>query len=130
VEPFNVLLPLNNWNALGSSTEISSGQFQFNDPLATNGRQRFYGVNGLAFYGMLAIWQLGNERQFHLLQCRFNASQTISANQNFMLCKDQPKTLFLFLALEFGESNSSWGSNNECPGETSTRRHSAFGSVV
>jgi hypothetical protein len=52
----------------------------------------------------LAIWQLGDQGQFHLLQSRFDASQTISANQNLMLCKDQPKTLFLFLALEFGES--------------------------
>jgi hypothetical protein len=50
-----------------------------------------------------------------------------------MLCKDQSKTLFLFLALEFGESKiimGGWGSSNECPGEISMRTHSAFGSAI
>jgi hypothetical protein len=37
-------LPLSNWTALGGMTEISPGQFQFTDPLATNGALRFYTV--------------------------------------------------------------------------------------
>ena len=40
----NVSLPLSNWTALGGVTEISPGQFQFTDPQATNGPQRFYRV--------------------------------------------------------------------------------------
>jgi hypothetical protein len=38
----NLLLPLSNWDVIGSVTEIASGQFQFNDPNATNFAQRFY----------------------------------------------------------------------------------------
>jgi hypothetical protein len=38
----NLALPLTSWTALGGVTEISPGQFQFTDPQATNGGQRFY----------------------------------------------------------------------------------------
>jgi hypothetical protein len=38
----NLSLPAGSWNALGAATEISSGQFQFTDPQATNGPKRFY----------------------------------------------------------------------------------------
>jgi len=38
----NVSLPLSNWTVLGVATEIAPGQFQFNDPQATNSAQRFY----------------------------------------------------------------------------------------
>jgi hypothetical protein len=40
----NVALPATNWTALGGVVEISPGQFQFTDPQATNGSQRFYRV--------------------------------------------------------------------------------------
>jgi len=40
----NVALPLGSWSVLGAPTEPSTGQFQFNDPSATNGGQRFYRV--------------------------------------------------------------------------------------
>ena len=40
----NLSLPLTNWTALGGVTEISPGRFQFTDPQATNGGQRFYKV--------------------------------------------------------------------------------------
>lgn len=40
----NVSLPLSNWTALGSVTEISPGQFQFTDAQTTNSPQRFYRV--------------------------------------------------------------------------------------
>jgi hypothetical protein len=38
----NLSLPLSNWTALSGVTEVSPGQFQFNDPQATNGGQNFY----------------------------------------------------------------------------------------
>jgi N-acetylneuraminic acid mutarotase len=38
----NLLLPLSGWQMLGGVTEVSPGQFQFTDPQATNGSQRFY----------------------------------------------------------------------------------------
>jgi hypothetical protein len=38
----NVSLPLTNWMALSGVMEIAPGQFQFSDPQATNGGQRFY----------------------------------------------------------------------------------------
>jgi hypothetical protein len=38
----NLSLPMSNWTALGGVTEIAPGQFQFNDPQATNSQQRFY----------------------------------------------------------------------------------------
>ena len=41
----NLSLTLSNWNALGIATEVSSGQFQFADPQATNYPQRFYRVS-------------------------------------------------------------------------------------
>ena len=40
----NVAWPLTNWTALGGVTEISPGQFQFTDPQATDGGQRFYTI--------------------------------------------------------------------------------------
>ncbi|MGH7940582.1 MAG: kelch repeat-containing protein [Limisphaerales bacterium] len=40
----NITLPASNWTVLGGATEISSGQFQFNDPQATNYLHRFYRV--------------------------------------------------------------------------------------
>ena len=40
----NPALPLSNWTALGSATEVSPGQFQFTDPQATNTPRRFYRV--------------------------------------------------------------------------------------
>ena len=40
----NLPLPLTNWEVLGSAAEISSGQFQFTDPLVANRPQRFYRV--------------------------------------------------------------------------------------
>jgi fibronectin-binding autotransporter adhesin len=43
----NVALPFNTWSNLGPAVEtpVGSGQFQFNDPSATNYRQRFYRVS-------------------------------------------------------------------------------------
>ena len=38
----NASLPLSNWTALGSATEVSPGQYQFTDPQATNAPCRFY----------------------------------------------------------------------------------------
>jgi len=38
----NLSQPLTNWTALGGVSEVSPGQFQFIDPQATNGGQRFY----------------------------------------------------------------------------------------
>ena len=38
----NPALPLCDWTLLGGVTEICAGQFQFNDPQATNSPQRFY----------------------------------------------------------------------------------------
>ena len=40
----NLALPMNNWTTLGTAVEISSGRFQFTDPLATNNLRRFYRV--------------------------------------------------------------------------------------
>jgi len=40
----NVTLPLSNWTPLGPATEVSPGYYQFTDPQATNGGQRFYRV--------------------------------------------------------------------------------------
>ncbi|MEP6664042.1 MAG: peptidylprolyl isomerase [Verrucomicrobiota bacterium] len=40
----NLSVPFTNWTALGSVSEISSGQYQFTDLLATNHPQRFYRV--------------------------------------------------------------------------------------
>jgi hypothetical protein len=40
----NLSLPVAGWTRLGGVTEISPGQFQFNDPQATNGGQRFYSL--------------------------------------------------------------------------------------
>lgn len=40
----NLTLPLSNWTALGSVTEVSPGQFQFIDLQAANNPQRFYRV--------------------------------------------------------------------------------------
>lgn len=40
----NPATPLTNWSVLGSATETSPGQFQFTDPQAANGTQRFYRV--------------------------------------------------------------------------------------
>ena len=41
----NPALPLPNWNELGSSSEVSPGQFQFTDKEAANQPQCFYGVS-------------------------------------------------------------------------------------
>ena len=38
----NLSQPLTNWTGLGGVTEISPGQFQFTDPTATSGVQRYY----------------------------------------------------------------------------------------
>jgi hypothetical protein len=38
----NPALPLTNWSVLGGVTEVSPGQFQFNDSQATSNPQRFY----------------------------------------------------------------------------------------
>jgi hypothetical protein len=40
----NLSLSFTNWTVLGGVAEISPGQFQFTDPQATNGPQRFYRV--------------------------------------------------------------------------------------
>ena len=40
----NPTLPASNWSVLGSVTEISSGNYQFTDPQATNNARRFYRV--------------------------------------------------------------------------------------
>jgi alpha-tubulin suppressor-like RCC1 family protein len=40
----NISLPAGDWTALNGVTEVSPGQFQFIDPLATNSVQRFYRV--------------------------------------------------------------------------------------
>ena len=40
----NLSLPLTNWTKLGGVVEISPGQFQFTDPQATNGGQRYYNI--------------------------------------------------------------------------------------
>jgi len=40
----NPALPLRNWTALGSATEVAPGQFQFIDSQATNTARRFYRV--------------------------------------------------------------------------------------
>jgi PKD repeat protein len=40
----NLGLSFANWTTLGSATEVSPGQFQFTDPLATNNSKRFYRV--------------------------------------------------------------------------------------
>ena len=40
----NLSLPLTNWTRLGGVTEVAPGQFQFSDPQATNGGQRFYSL--------------------------------------------------------------------------------------
>jgi DNA-binding beta-propeller fold protein YncE len=44
VSTTNLSLPFTNWTAVGASTEISPGQFQFTSQPATNDPQRFYGV--------------------------------------------------------------------------------------
>jgi hypothetical protein len=40
----NLSLFVSNWNTLGTAAEVSSGQFQFNDPQTTNSPQRFYQI--------------------------------------------------------------------------------------
>ncbi len=40
----NLNLPLGTWPVAGSVTEVSPGQFQFTDPQATNGPQRYYRI--------------------------------------------------------------------------------------
>jgi hypothetical protein len=40
----NVTSSISNWTTLGSATEISPGQYQFNDPQATTDLRRFYRV--------------------------------------------------------------------------------------
>lgn len=40
----NLALPLSNWTVLGGVIEVSPGNYQFTDPNATNGMQRFYRV--------------------------------------------------------------------------------------
>jgi N-acetylneuraminic acid mutarotase len=40
----NMSLPLSNWAEIGNVMEVSTGKFQFTDPQATNGPQRFYRV--------------------------------------------------------------------------------------
>ena len=40
----NPALPVSTWTPLSGLTEVSPGQFQFNDPQATNCPQRFYRV--------------------------------------------------------------------------------------
>jgi hypothetical protein len=41
----NVSLASTNWTVLGAATEISPGQFQFTDQVATNHLQRFYRIS-------------------------------------------------------------------------------------
>jgi hypothetical protein len=41
----NVSSNTSNWTTLGSPTEISPGQYQFNDPEATAAPRRFYRVS-------------------------------------------------------------------------------------
>ena len=40
----NLTLPITNWTKLNGVVEISPGQFQFTDPQATNGGQRYYNI--------------------------------------------------------------------------------------
>ena len=69
------------------------GNDNFEDDRLTIGDQR-----------TLAARQFCQERQFHSLHRRFNASQAISPNQDLMLRKDQTKTLILCFTLQFSES--------------------------
>ena len=41
----NPAVPSSNWTRLGQAVEVIAGQFQFNDPQATNCPQRFYRVS-------------------------------------------------------------------------------------
>ena len=38
----NLLLPVSNWTAIGTMTEVSSGQYQFTDPGSSTNRQVYY----------------------------------------------------------------------------------------
>jgi hypothetical protein len=40
----NLSLPQTNWTQLSGVMEVSPGQFQFTDPQATNGGQRYYNI--------------------------------------------------------------------------------------
>jgi hypothetical protein len=42
----NLSLPFSEWTRLGAASEISSGQFQFNDPPDARNQARFYRVSG------------------------------------------------------------------------------------
>ena len=44
VSTTNLALPLADWPALGTATELAPGQYQFADPLGTNHVPRFYRV--------------------------------------------------------------------------------------
>ena len=44
VSATNVALPLAEWPALGTATEVAPGAYQFTDPLGTNHARRFYRV--------------------------------------------------------------------------------------
>lgn len=43
----NLSIPATNWTALGGVVEVAPGQFQFTDPQATNGGQRYYQLYSL-----------------------------------------------------------------------------------
>lgn len=49
----------------------------------------------------LAAWQLGEQRQFHSLQDRFNPSQMMAANRNLVRGKDELEVLLVATTVEF-----------------------------
>ena len=54
--------------------------------------------------GPLAGGKLGHESQLHSLHSRFDAPQTMAANQNFVRGEDHPKLLLPSLGLQFGKN--------------------------
>ena len=54
--------------------------------------------------GALAGWQLGHESQLQSLHGRFDAPQTMAANQNFARDEDQPELLLPSLGLQFSKN--------------------------
>jgi len=49
----------------------------------------------------LIVWQLGEQRQFHPLQNRFNPPQMMAANGNLVRGKDELEVLLIATTVEF-----------------------------